>query len=317
MGKVARESAGTLIFPTKKPVSELTTDELIYANAGANLFTDTPEICNWVSDLMPKEEFIVGGYAYLDGEKHVRVSLAMDAIKAGVIRRRKTVTTLAYLCSPTDVFVVSTDARDAAAANYKNPGSVKTFVSVLRTVMKKACTKNVLPLVQDASGTHTYAINDGIVVQQGPNYALAKRLQHWRAMVARAGGSRVSSNIAPSTATLSVVHNKSFAAAYGGWKHFPAFEVAWQETSNAVMGALLIHDVRNEQSKANPSFELSNQLEQFRYGSFHGGVWRSGYKVGSIGEASALLYYLGLYGPMVLIGLLGLSTASIAYCRSG
>ncbi|EDQ87551.1 uncharacterized protein MONBRDRAFT_37825 [Monosiga brevicollis MX1] len=328
--KVARESAGTLIFPTKKPVAELTTDELIYANAGANLFTDTPEICNWVSDLMPKEEFIVGGwcfavyvqqviyfvvrfnrYAYLDGEKHVRVSLAMDAIKAGVIRRRKTVTTLAYLCSPTDVFVVSTDARDAAAANYKNPGSVKTFVSVLRTVMKKACTKNVLPLVQDASGTRTYAINDGIVVQQGPNYALAKRLQHWRAMVARAGGSRVSSNIAPSTATLSVVHNKSFAAAYGGWKHFPAFEVAWQETSNAVMGALLIHDVRNEQSKANPSFELSNQLEQFRYGSFHGGVWRSGYKVGSIGEASALLYYLSIYRSTLLV-LLTLAAIAIA-----
>ena len=47
-------------------------------------------------------------YAYLDGEKHVRVSIAMDAIVQGVIEARKgtTTTSLAYLCSPTDVFVV-------------------------------------------------------------------------------------------------------------------------------------------------------------------------------------------------------------------
>ena len=34
----------------------------------------------------------------------------------------------------------------------------------------------------------TYSIVDGIVVNQGPNYALAKRIQHWRAMLERYGG---------------------------------------------------------------------------------------------------------------------------------
>ena len=29
---------------------------------------------------------------------------------------------------------------------------------------------------------------DAIVVAQGPNYALAKRMQHWRAIVARDAG---------------------------------------------------------------------------------------------------------------------------------
>ena len=34
-------------------------------------------------------------------------------------------------------------------------------------------------------------INDSLVPQQGPNYALAKRLQRWRATVARASGTTV------------------------------------------------------------------------------------------------------------------------------
>lgn len=46
---------------------------------------------------------------------------------------------------------------------------------------------------------------------QGPNYALAKRLQHFRAVVAHTSGHPVSTNVAPSTATVSVVHNKMFA----------------------------------------------------------------------------------------------------------
>ncbi len=49
---------------------------------------------------------------------------------------------------------------------------------------------------------------DGLSVAQGPNYALAKRLQHWRAVVEYSAGRVVSSNIAPSTATLSVVSNR-------------------------------------------------------------------------------------------------------------
>lgn len=52
---------------------------------------------------------------------------------------------------------------------------------------------------------------DGLVVAQGPNYGWAKRLQQWRAILARKEGCTVSINIAPATATQSVVHNKSFA----------------------------------------------------------------------------------------------------------
>ena len=52
------------------------------------------------------------------------------------------------------------------------------------TMFAQACVSNVMPEITSDKG-EVFAINDGIVVQQGPNYALAKRLQHWRAMLAR------------------------------------------------------------------------------------------------------------------------------------
>jgi hypothetical protein len=83
--------------------------------------------------------------------------------------------------------------------------------------------------------------------RQGPSYALAKRIQHWRAIVARERHNcAVSSNVAPSTATASVTSNRLFAMAYGGMHWFRPFEVFQQETSNAVMGALLLRDINDK-----------------------------------------------------------------------
>lgn len=42
--------------------------------------------------------------------------------------------------------------------------------------------KNALKPVKADNGENFYMV-DGIVNRQGPNYALAKRIQHWRAMV--------------------------------------------------------------------------------------------------------------------------------------
>ena len=84
-------------------------------------------------------------------------------------------------------------------------------------------------------GEERYIV-DAVVNDQGPNYILAKRLQHWRAIVSKEDGCLVSTNIAPATATASVVSNKLFALAYKGQHHFKPLEVSQQETSNAVMG---------------------------------------------------------------------------------
>src|SRR5690242_2898250 len=111
-------------------------------------------------------------------------------------------------------------------------------------------------------------------------------MQHWRAVVARSQGVPVSSNVAPSTATLSVLSNKQFAAAYVGLYIFKPMEVMYQETSNAVMAALLIHDIVDTKSVAYPAYKLSNPFELFSIGGFHGGNWRTAYTMNSLGAPS-------------------------------
>jgi len=208
---------------------------------------------------------------------------------------------LAFLCTPTDLHVITDDARRAAIANYNSWSWKNWLIYPIRLFTgRKVLAKNALPPVKTNDGREISFV-DGIVVPQGPNYALAKRMQHWRAIVARSQGCVASSHIAPSTATASVVHNKQFAWAYDGMPYFTPFEIFQQDTSNAVMGAILIHDVRNPKSIAHPEVALGNPLEMFREKSFHGGVWRCGYKVGSIGEVSVIVHFVKVLRPLLLI----------------
>jgi len=43
-------------------------------------------------------------------------------------------------------------------------------------------------------------------------------------------------------------------------------EVMYAETSNAVMGALLVHDIRNKDAPARGSSKLANPLHIFMHG---------------------------------------------------
>jgi len=296
---IAEQSCGTLTFPLKKPQKDIQSADDLYKNAGSNLITQAPEILNWLKAIYPGKQLTVGCYVYLDGDAHVKVALACDAIMKGMSESRKSA--LAFLCTPTDLHVITDDARRAAIANYNSWSWKNWLIYPIRLFTgRKVLAKNALPPVKTNDGREISFV-DGIVVPQGPNYALAKRMQHWRAIVARSQGCVASSHIAPSTATASVVHNKQFAWAYDGMPYFTPFEIFQQDTSNAVMGAILIHDVRNPKSIAHPEVALGNPLEMFRENSFHGGVWRCGYKVGSIGEVSVIVHFVKVLRPLLLI----------------
>jgi hypothetical protein len=297
---IAENSCGTITFPLKKPQSQLTTKDELYENAGSNLITQAPEINNWLQTVYPGKALTVGCYVYLDGEAHVKVALACDAIMKNLTEKRKDVS-LAYLCTPTDCHVIPKEAHRASANNFGSWGLRNLLVAPVRVFSRTMLVKNPLPAIKSQDGKDEFNIVDGLVVAQGPNYALAKRLQHWRAIVARARGCAVSSHIAPSTSTASVVHNKKFAWAYDGMPYFVPIEIFSQETSNAVMSAILIHDLNNPKAVANPSVALRNPLELFRENSFHGGVWRSAYKVGSIGEVSVIIHFVKAYGIYALL----------------
>lgn len=242
----ARNSSGTIIFPLAKPQSSYASDADMFAGCGCNLTEQPGEIAAWLKTVSPKSRLAIGNYTYLDGDLHVKLSLAADAVIAEVCKARRD-TAIAFLCTPTDIHFVPEEAHAAAQKNFGFHFGKEIEMLINLLTMGKKLVKNALPPIQTEDGSKVRII-DGLSVAQGPNYALAKRLQHWRAIVAYDNNHTVSSNIAPSTATLSVVSNKSFGWAYEGMPYFKPYEIFLQDTTNAIMAAVLISDISDRTS---------------------------------------------------------------------
>ena len=307
--QTAQKSAGTFTFPLKKPQSECTTPKDLAANAGCDLITQAPEIANWIISLFPDKQIVLGSYVYLDSALFVKVSVACDAIISKVCKARKD-TALAMLGTPTDVYVIPDAARRAAMANHslmnpKNlallPASVVGKLVSLCVPGKRILVPNYGRGIKSADGKDNFFLCEGITVPQGPNYILSKRMQQWRCVVARSEGHITSFNVAPSTRTISVIKNRTFRWAYDGMSFFPAVEIFDQETSNPVMTALLLADLNDSESAANPKTELRNPLEMFSKNAIHGGAWRMPYKFNSVGEIAVLIHFMKAYGKFALI----------------
>jgi hypothetical protein len=252
------------------------------AVAGADLLNQAPEIRTWLAQA--SGPLVLGNYVYADGPLHVRVSLAIDAISTSLIEAGRDVT-LAWLATPTDVFAVPMAAVAESRRRWADAGILRMARKPMRLV--KSFEPNYPSTVWTANGVE-YGICDCLVPQQGPNYLLAKRLQRWRALAARAAGIRVSLNVAPSTRTRSVVKNRALAAAYAGAGRF-GLEIFQPETSNAIMAALLVHDLRNPMASANPAVALPHPMQLFIDGACHGGLWRSQYAARSVLGYAAVL----------------------------
>lgn len=241
--------------------------------AGADLLREAPRIADWLSSLgRPLDLFCL---AYADGERHLRLAMAMDWIVRAVLEGDPS-STAAWLATPTDVFVMAEATATASAAAYAGRSLLPRALGPLFGIAGiGAFRPNVAEYGRDAAGK-AHALADSLVIQQGPNYALAKRLQQWRAQEARVRGRRVSLNIAPATTTASVTSNPLLAAAYAGAHRF-GVEAFAPETTRALMAALWVHDLRSELSPANPARPLAHPWAQFGEQACHGGFWSCPY----------------------------------------
>jgi hypothetical protein len=257
-------------------------DGTVAAGAGADLLRQTPELGTWLAEI--DQPFVLGTYAYADGAAHVLLSMAADALATELLTQRDDVT-LAYLATPTDVFMVGMDAVEESRRRWESRGISGLLQSPLR--LMRQFEPNYRETYTTEGGVE-FGINDSLVPQQGPNYALAKRLQRWRALVARADGTPVSLNLAPATRTQSVLKNRVLMAAYAGAGRF-GIEVFEPATSTTLMAALLVHDLRNPAAAANPATPLSNPMDLFAQGANHGGLWRAPYAPRSVLGIAAVL----------------------------
>ncbi|MCZ2819292.1 hypothetical protein O2V63_02990 [Modestobacter sp. VKM Ac-2977] len=250
--ETARRGAGTLLLPVADDDA-----------AGADLITEVPEVADWLAALPGSP--VLGNYVYADGATNVRVSTAVDALTRRLTEARPELA-LAFLATPTDVFAVPGEAVEHSVAAYASrPRTAKLVGRPLRTLSAGRLLRRAY-----VPGTDP-GIADSLVPQQGPNYALAKRLQRWRASVARAAGSTVSMNVAPPTRTRSVVKNRALAAAYAGAHRF-GVEVFEPATSNVLMAALLVHDLHTGGGPAQ-----QHPWQDEAHAAAHGGLWRTPY----------------------------------------
>ena len=264
--------------------------------AGADLLTDTPELADWLLGAVGAADAPdLAALAYADGERHLRVAIAMDAIQATVCAARPRAT-LMFMASPSDVFVVPREvALGARERLVRRPAWRRAVAELIRTASGQRLLLPHYPVLHRADDGSEFAIADGAMIQQGPNYALAKRIQQWRALDARAAGHRVSINVTPSTRTLSVTHNPALRAGFGGAHHF-GVTVFPPETTNALAAALWVHDLRRHGGVADPSTPLASPLELLSSGANHGGLWRVGYLPRTAMPIAALLGLLRLRG---------------------
>jgi len=279
--RLARQGAGELLVPvTRKaplPLRPDSGDELIARWAGLNLVREVPDAADWLAGL--DGPLVLGNYVYADGAANVAVSAAVDALTLRLQASRGGDMALAFLATPTDVFAVPPDAVAYSVRAYAaRSRTAKLTGRPLRTMSRGGLLRRAYVPGADPG------ISDSLVPQQGPNYALAKRLQRWRAAVAHDAGTTVSLNVAPPTRTRSVMKNRTLAAAYAGAHRF-GVEVFEPATTRVLMAALLVHDLQ----AAGPVRAYPWQDEACA--AAHGGLWRMAYAPRSALGLAALLGY--------------------------
>ena len=239
---------------------------------GVDVARSLPETRTWLDEAADEDQLVVGMYAYADGGAHVCVTAAVDALAADLLERRPG-TALAYLATPTDAFVVPEEVVAEARSAYASRGVRRIAQAPLRAVSRGRLFAPAYP------GTSTVA--DVLVAQQGPNYALAKRIQRWRGIAASATGHPVAFNVAPATWTRSVTKNRVLAAAYSGARRF-GIEIFEPATSRVLMAALLVHDLHE------PAMARGNPEVLFSDNAAHSGLWRAAYQPRSVLGIAAL-----------------------------
>ena len=265
----ARRGSGVLSFPDtgRSDSSE------VVERAGADLMTFTPCIRAWLDRF--EGPLVLGNYVYADGANFVRLATAADVLVADIMRARPDCAS-AYLATPTDVYAVPDDiVRSVTRARNAGPRR-----AVLRTITGSRLYAPNYSTPAEGEG-RSWGLSDSLVPIQGANYALAKAIQKWRALVAREEGRLSSANVAPVSGTRSVTKNRLLAAAYKGAPKY-GVEIFEPPATRVLMAALLVHDLRNPQAAARPDASLDHPYDLFVQGALHGGIWRLPYEPRSV-----------------------------------
>ena len=260
----ARTGAGRALVAAGEPAGD---DTALAEVAGVDVLRQAPELVAWLTEL--PGPLVLGDYVYAPGAAYLQLAAAVDAVFDAVRAARTDEVATAVLVSPTDALPAppaavqaARGAREAGAARLARGASAGR-------AFRPSYPPSQRDLVVDGEGG--WGVADCLVPQQGPNYALAKRVHQWRARAWRREGLVSSANVAPPTRTRSVTGNRLLAAAYAG-AHTFGVEVFEPETSATLMAALLVHDLCAPDAPARPGRD--DALAVLGRTAAHGGLFR-------------------------------------------
>jgi hypothetical protein len=262
IGDAARRGAGTIRIPVAADGSQ-----------GVDVLRMLPETRAWLQREADEDELVLGMYAYADGGTHVLLSGAFDALATDLLTHRPA-SALSFLATPTDAFLVPEETIASASAAYAGRGLPRKLLQAPARALSGG--RLFVPAYRRG-----VPVADALVKQQGPNYAIAKRVQRWRGVLANSMGHQVSFNVAPATWTRSVTKNRILAAAYAGAHRF-GIEILAPETTRVIMAALLVHDLHQPPAPSGEPERL------FSDAAAHGGLWRAAYEPRSVLAIAAL-----------------------------
>ena len=213
------------VFPLSKPQKECTNDEDMYQSWGCHLMKQPGDIANWLVEwqktLPASAKVMIGNYTYLDGDLHVKLALCATTIqrlarparpRASLSSARRPIST----CAPTSRMrrrAPTTAPALARSGSRSSPTCSRAASSSSRTSRAGRA---------DGEGACSPAPLSGARPQL-------------RARQADAGQVRRRCHRLVDVAVdchHPVIHNKTFAWAYGGMPYFK-FEIFKQETTNA------------------------------------------------------------------------------------
>ena len=274
-----RPTAGRLSAPLREPLPLGADDDRVAGAAGADLLTELPAVAAWLAEQLAAAPGPVwlGTHVYADGAAHALATMAADTVAVHLGGSRADLG-LALLATPTDAFTVPESVVEHSRARLRDGAAPAR-------VMQRAAragsggrlfAPNYRGLLDGGTGAdgapRLVGLHDALVPQQGAGYALAKRLQRWRATAWQSDGRPVSVNVAPATRTRSVLRNRALAAAYAGAHRF-GVEVFDAPTSATLMAALLVDDLSSPAPGAGPG--VAHPDETLWHGAAHGGLWRT------------------------------------------
>lgn len=255
---------------------------VVGARSGLHVSSSLPLLRGWLAAQWKTEATpVLSTLTYADGAAHVEANLAGDVLADDLVLARPDAM-LAYLNTPTDSFLVPADAVAQARSRalhwrWNSPAHRVASRLTGRRLFENAYEHELV----DGTGS-TWGLSDTLVDIQGPNYALAKRLQRWRAVEHQNAGGRVSSTVAPASWTRSVTKNRVLASVYRGAAPF-GVEIFDPETAGPLLAAKMVADAFTELPDTNA------HPESVFAAAAHGGLWRQPFEPRSALTVAALL----------------------------